>query len=68
MALGVLGFPLVVLAAIGNVPLAAVPVLVPYGKAGVKGCDFVVIIHVHILLCVHAGVLYTFIDAGGICT
>ena len=35
------------------VALAAVPVLVPYGKAGVKGCDFVVIIHVHILLCVH---------------
>ena len=28
-------------------------VLVAYGKAGVKGCDFVVIIHVHILLCVH---------------
>ena len=41
------------------VALAAVPVLVPYGKAGVKGCDFVVIIHVHILLCVHVGVLYT---------
>ena len=31
----------------------------PLRKAGVKGCDFVVIIHVHILLCVHVGVLYT---------
>ena len=36
-----------------GVAFAAVPVLVAYGKAGVKGCDFVVIIHVHILLCVH---------------
>ena len=59
MALGVLGFPLVILAAIGNVPLAAVPILVPYGKAGVKGCDFAIISHVHNLLCVHAGALYT---------
>ena len=41
------------------VALAAVPVLVPYGKTGVKGCDFVVIIHVHILLCVHVEFLYT---------
>ena len=30
------------------VALAAVPVLVAYGKAGVKGCDFIVIAHVHI--------------------
>src|SRR5699024_10475915 len=36
-----------------GVAFAAVPVLVAYGKAGVKGCDFVVINHVHILLCVH---------------
>ena len=27
------------------VALAAVPVLVPYGKAGVKGCDFAIISH-----------------------
>ena len=30
------------------VALAAVPVLVAHGKAGVKGCDFIVIAHVHI--------------------
>lgn len=30
-------------------PPAAVPVLVAYGKAGVKGCDLAVINHVHII-------------------
>ena len=32
------------------VALAAVPVLIAYGKAGVKGCDFVIFVHVHNLL------------------
>lgn len=32
------------------VALAAVPVLVPYGKSGVQGCDFTVIVHVRSLL------------------
>ena len=39
--------------------LAAVPVLVAHGKAGVKGCDFAIISHVHNLLCVHVCVIYT---------
>ena len=41
------------------VALAAVPVLVAHGKAGVKGCDFAIINHVHNLLCVHVSVIYT---------
>ena len=41
------------------VALAAVPVLVAYGKAGVKGGDFAIISHVHNLLCVHVCVIYT---------
>src|SRR5699024_9627462 len=41
------------------VTLSAVPVLIPSSKIGVKGCYFVVIIHVHILLCVHVEFLYT---------
>ena len=30
-----------------------------YGKAGVKGCNFAIISHVHNLLCVHVCVIYT---------
>ena len=41
------------------VALAAVPVLVAHGKAGVKGCNFAIISHVHNLLCVHVCVIYT---------
>ena len=41
------------------VALTAVPVLVAHGKAGVKGGNFAIISHVHNLLCVHVGVLYT---------
>ena len=34
-------------------------VVVAHGKAGVKGCNFAIISHVHNLLCVHVCVIYT---------